>query len=162
VLRALARVDPAVLGTPALLVVGPPGKGADRIEAEVARLSLSQRVRFAGFVPDDDLPVLVGASLALVHPSRDEGFGMTPIEAMAAGVPAVASSVGSLPEVAGAAAVLVDPEDVDGWAAAITRLATDPGHRAEVVKAGDRHQARFTWRRAAADTLAVHDEVLGP
>jgi glycosyltransferase involved in cell wall biosynthesis len=80
---------------------------------------------------------------------------------MAAGVPAVASSAGSVPEVAGAAAVLVDPDDVDGWAAAITRLATDPDHRRAVVAAGDRHQARFTWRRAAADTLAVHDEVLG-
>jgi glycosyltransferase involved in cell wall biosynthesis len=160
VLQALARVAPTALGTPALLVAGPPGKGVAAIEAEVARLGLADRVRFAGFVPDEDLPVLVGASLALVHPSRDEGFGMTPIEAMAAGVPAVASSVGSVPEVTGDAAVLVGPDDVDGWAAAITELATDPERRAVVVEAGNRHQARFTWQRAAADTLAVHDEVL--
>jgi glycosyltransferase involved in cell wall biosynthesis len=161
VLRALTRLAPDVLGPVALLVAGPPGKGADAIEAEVDELGLRDRVRFAGFVPDADLPVLVGASLALVHPSRDEGFGITPIEAMAAGVPALVSAVGSVPEVAGAAAVLLDPDDADAWAAAITALATDEDHRAAVVARGDRHQARFTWRAAAEATLAVHDEVLG-
>jgi glycosyltransferase involved in cell wall biosynthesis len=160
VLRALAQLDPNLLGPVALLAAGPRGKGADAIAAEVDRLGLHDRVRFAGFVPDAELPVLVGASLALVHPSRDEGFGITPIEAMAAGVPAVASAVGSVPEVAGDAAVLVGPDDVDGWAAALTALATDDDHRRSLVARGDRHQARFTWRAAAEATLAVHDEVL--
>jgi glycosyltransferase involved in cell wall biosynthesis len=161
VLQALARVDPALIGRPALLAVGPAGKGAEAIEAEATSLGLGDRVRFAGFVPDDELPVLVGASLALVHPSRDEGFGITPIEAMAAGVPALASAVGSVPEVAGDAAVLVAPDDVDGWAAAITEVAGDPARRAALVDAGRRHQVQFTWRRTAEATMAVHDEVLG-
>jgi alpha-1,3-rhamnosyl/mannosyltransferase len=161
VLRALARIDPARLGTPALLAAGPPGRGANDIEAEVDRLGLHDRVRFAGYVPRGDLPVLVASSLSLVHPSRDEGFGITPIEAMASGVPAIASDAGSIPEVAGAAAVLVDPDDVDGWAGAITAIAEDPDHRAAVVAAGERHQDRFRWSRAALDTMAVHDEVLG-
>ena len=160
VLRALARLDPALLGTTALLSAGPTGKGADEVEAEADRLGLRDRVRFAGFVPDAELPVLVGASLGLVQPSRDEGFGITPIEAMAAGVPALASAVGSVPEVAGEAAVLLDPDDVEGWAAAIAALATDEAHRADLVARGARHQARFTWRAAAEATLAVHDEVL--
>jgi alpha-1,3-rhamnosyl/mannosyltransferase len=161
VLDALARTDPALLGPTALLAVGPPGRGAADITAAAERLGLADRVRFAGFVPDEELPVLVGASLALVHPSRDEGFGLTPIEAMAAGVPALASDVGSLPEVAGGAAVLLDPDDADGWAAAITAVAGDEDHRAALVAAGDRHQSRFTWTRTAQDTLAVHEEVLG-
>jgi alpha-1,3-rhamnosyl/mannosyltransferase len=160
VLQALATLDPMLLGATALLVAGPPGKGAADVEAEDDRLRLGDRVRFAGFVPDEELPVLVGASLALVHPSRDEGFGITPLEAMAAGVPAVASAVGSVPEVTGDAAVLLDPGDVDGWAGAIAALATDGAHRADLVARGSRHQARFTWRAAAEATLAVHDEVL--
>ena len=160
VLRAVAQLDPALLGPTAVLAVGPAGKGAAEVEAEVERLGLRDRVRFAGFVPDGELPVLVGASLALVHPSRDEGFGITPIEAMAAGVPALASAVGSVPEVAGDAAVLLDPDDAEGWAAAIAALATDGAHRADLVARGARHQARFTWRAAAEATLAVHDEVL--
>jgi glycosyltransferase involved in cell wall biosynthesis len=161
VLRALAGTDPALLGPTALLVAGPAGRGAAEVQTEVDRLGLTDRVRFAGFVPADELPVLVGASLALVHPSRDEGFGMTPIEAMASGVPAIASTVGALPEVMGDAGVLVDPDDDDGWAAAITDVAEDPDRRAALVVAGAAHQARFTWRRAALATLAVHDEVLG-
>jgi alpha-1,3-rhamnosyl/mannosyltransferase len=146
----------------ALLVAGPAGRGAAGIEAEADRLGLAGRVRFAGFVSGEDLPVLVGASLALVHPSRDEGFGITPIEAMAAGVPAITSTVGSLPEVVGDAGLLVDPDDHDGWAAAIFGVATDPERRAALVAAGHLRQARFTWRAAAEATLAVHDEVLGP
>lgn len=160
-LRALARTDPALLGTPALLAAGPPGRGAEAIEAEVDRLGLHERVRFAGYVPSDDLPVLVGSSLALVHPSRDEGFGITPIEAMAAGVPAIASDAGSIPEVAGAAAVLVNPDDVDGWAAAITLVASDRDRHDALVQAGDLHQEQFRWARAASETMAIHDAVLG-
>ncbi len=160
VLRGLAGTDPALLGDPALLVAGPLGRGFAAIEAEAARLGLVDRIRFAGFVPDAELPVLLAASLALVHPSRDEGFGMTPLEAMASGVPALASAAGSVPEVAGAAAVLLDPEDPDAWAAAITEVAADPERRFALVAAGLRHEAAFTWRRTAAATLAVHDEVL--
>jgi glycosyltransferase involved in cell wall biosynthesis len=98
--------------------------------------------------------------VGLVHPSRDEGFGLTPIEAMAAGVPALASAVGAVPEVVGDAAVLLDPDDPDAWAAAIAALVGDPAQRAALVAAGDAHQAAFTWRRAAEATRAAHREVL--
>lgn len=160
VVRALAKTDPALLGAPALLAAGPPGVGAEQLAAEVERLGVSDRVRFAGFVPGEDLPVLVGSALALVHPSRDEGFGITPIEAMAAGVPAIASDAGSIPEISGEAARLVDPDDVDGWAAAIAEVAGDAELRAAMVTAGSARQDRFRWARSARDTLAVHDEVL--
>lgn len=159
-IRALAEIDPALLGRPSLLLIGPPGDGASDLRAEVDRLDLARRVRFAGYVASDELPVLMGSSLALVHPSRDEGFGITPVEAMAAGVPAIASNAGSIPEITGAAAILVDPDDVDGWAAAITAVALDEDHRNDLITAGHERQELFRWERAAAQTLALHDQVL--
>lgn len=160
-LRALARVDPALLGDPGLLIVGPEGNEATEVHAAVEQLGLEDRVRFTGYVPRDDLPGLVGAAAALVHPSRDEGFGLTPLEAMAAGTAVVASTAGSLREVVADAGVLVDPDDIDGWAGAITRVVGDPDAQAALVAAGDKRQDRFRWARAATETLAVHDEVLG-
>jgi alpha-1,3-rhamnosyl/mannosyltransferase len=161
VLRALASLDPAVLGHPALVVAGPRWDRSDRVEAEVDALGLADRVRFAGYVPHDELPVLVGSAAALVHPSRDEGFGLTPLEAMAAGVPALVAGSGSLPEVVGEGGALLDVDDPDAWAAAIHAVATDPACRQRLVVAGERHQARFTWERTATATLAVYDELLG-
>jgi glycosyltransferase involved in cell wall biosynthesis len=160
VLEALARTDPALLGATALLVAGPPGQGSAVTQAAIDRLGLAGRVRLAGFVPDGDLAPLLSASLALVHPSLEEGFGLTPLEAMAAGAPVVASAAGAIPEVVGSAALLVAPDDVDGWAAAIDELAADPDRRAEVAAAGLAHQAAFTWARTATETAAVHSEVL--
>ncbi|CAN5518866.1 glycosyltransferase family 1 protein [soil metagenome] len=160
-LQALARVEPARLGDPGLLVVGPEGAEAAEVHTAVERLGLQARVRFTGYVPREDLPGLVGAAAALVHPSRDEGFGLTPLEAMAAGTAVVASTAGSLREVVADAGVLVDPDDVDGWAEAITRVVGDPEMQASLVAAGDRRQDHFRWARAATETLAVHDEVLG-
>jgi alpha-1,3-rhamnosyl/mannosyltransferase len=159
--RALALVDPAALGPVARLVAGSAGRGAGAVEAAVAGAGLTDRIRFAGFVPDADLRVLLGASAALVHPSLEEGFGLTPLEAMAAGAPAVASAVGSVPEVVGDGAILVDPHDADAWAAAITTVTGDADARGALVAAGTARQARFTWRRTAEETAAVHAEVLG-
>lgn len=160
VVEALGRVAPDLLGPVALLLAGPPGIGAERVTTAVERLGLTGRVRVAGFVAHADLPVLTAAALALVHPSRDEGFGLTPLEAMAAGTPVIASDAGSIPEVVGGAARLVGPDDVDGWAAAITDLAGSPEQRAALVEAGTAQQAPYTWDRTAAATAAVHRSVL--
>lgn len=160
VVRALARVAPATIGTPALLVVGPSGRGAAAVRDEVDRLGLTQRVRFAGYVPGVALPTLLAGALALVHPSLDEGFGLTPLEAMAAGTAVLASNAGSLPEVVGDGGVLLVPDDADAWAGAIEAVATDDEHRDAVVAAGARHQARFTWEATARATMAAHLEVL--
>lgn len=160
VLHAVASMGPGVLGTPALLCAGPRGVGAGEVDDLVDRLGLRDRVRLAGYVPSDDLPILLGAALALVHPSYDEGFGMTPIEAMAAGVPALASDRGALPEIVDDGGVLLDPDDVDGWAAAIADIAADPDRRASLIARGDARQKHFVWSRVATETSEVYDDLL--
>lgn len=156
VLEAMARAP----GRHQLLAVGPAGHGAADVEAKVAALGLEARVTFTGYVDRDDVPVLVGSAVALVHPSRDEGFGLTPLEAMAAGVPALVARRGSLAEVVGDAGVLLDPDDPDAWAAAIEQVTGDPDHRAALVRAGDERQAGYTWERTAGETVAVYRELL--
>jgi len=157
-IRAVAKLDPGLLGSPALLAVGPRGIGAEEIDDEIARLGVGDRVRLGGYAADGDLPALIAGAFALLHPSRDEGFGFTPVEAMAAGVPVVASDAGSLPEVVGDAGVLVDPDDTSAWADAVERLAHDESLRAELVARGTARQERFRWDRVARDTAAIYDE----
>ena len=94
--------------------------------AQVERSGLSERVLFPGYVPDEDVPALLSAATAFVFPSLYEGFGIPVLEAGACGVPVITCNTSSLPEVAGDAALLVDPHDVDAIAEAMYRLVTDP------------------------------------
>ncbi len=160
VVDALAELEPDVLDRPALLAVGPTPESITGLEAALERAA-DDVVRFTGFVTDPDLRALLAGALALVHPSLDEGFGFTPLEAMALGTPALASTSGSLPEMVGDGGALLPPDDPSAWAAAITRLREEPEWRAELVAAGLRHQAGFRWDRTAADVLAIHLDVLG-
>lgn len=158
-LQAYAAARPAV-GVP-LVLAGAPGLGAEQVLAEVARLRLESAVRVAGYVPAEDLPALLASALALVHPSIYEGFGFTPLEAMASDTPVAASRGGSLPEVVGEAGLLVEPENVAAWQEALLRLALDSGLRQTLRAAGRVRARQFTWERAARATLAVYGEVLG-
>ncbi|MBC8327964.1 MAG: glycosyltransferase family 4 protein [Planctomycetes bacterium] len=118
--------------------------------------SLADRVRFLGFVDDAELPRRVADALALVLPSRFEGFGMPVVEAMAAGTPVLCSDRGALPEVAGGAARLFDADDAEGLAELLLQVEQDPDLRAGLRQAGLRRAADFSWRRCAADTLAAY------
>lgn len=153
---ALHRLPPRG-EAPELLVVGPDRRGGEATRAALE--ALGPRVRLAGYAPEADLPGLVAGARALVHPSRDEGFGLVPIEAMAAGAPVLAGAAAAVAEVAGGAACLLDPDDADAWAAAVARLDDDPAWRAGLVAAGRERAAAFTWEAAAAATLAVYAEV---
>lgn len=114
-------------------------------------------VRALGLVDDAHLPGLYAGARAFVLPSRYEGFGLTCLEAMAAGVPVVAAAAGALPETCAGAAVLVDPDDRDGLADALCATVLDPGAAAGRVAAGRRRAAELTWERAArrVDTLLI-------
>ncbi|HMQ55751.1 MAG TPA: glycosyltransferase family 1 protein, partial [Anaerolineae bacterium] len=109
-LQAFAHVRPAA----SLVIAGGQGWYFDEILAEVRRLHLESRVRFLGFVDEADLPLLYNLATVFVYPSLYEGFGLPVLEAMACGVPVVASRRSALPEVVGAAGQLIDPVDIEG------------------------------------------------
>jgi glycosyltransferase involved in cell wall biosynthesis len=142
-----------------LVLAGQKGWLYDDILAQVRKLGLSDRVVLTGYVPDADLPALLSGALAFVFPSLYEGFGLPLLEAMACGTPAICSDASSLPEVAGDAALLVDPTDTEALADALARLVVDEGLRRELVERGFRQMQRFSWRRCAEETLRVLEEV---
>ncbi len=126
----------------------------------VKQLSLQDRVVFLGRVPEEDLPALYSAADLFVYPSLYEGFGLPVLEAMACGVPVVCSSTSSLPEIAGQAAVVVDPLDLSQLARALERVLGDSDLRASMRQEGLKQAARFSWERTAKETLAVYRQVL--
>jgi glycosyltransferase involved in cell wall biosynthesis len=140
-----------------LLIAGGRGWLYQDILAEVEKHG--DRVRILGFVDDADLPALYRNAVLFAFPSLYEGFGFPVLEAMACGVPVVTSSVSSLPEVAGDAALLVDPLDVDGLAEAMARALEDADLRQAMVARGLVQAAWFTWERAARQLLAAFDGV---
>ena len=140
-----------------LHLAGPPGWGQDDLERAIARMAHGDRVRRLGWV-DDVGPVLAGASV-FVYPSRYEGFGLPPLEAMRVGVPVVATSVGSLPEVLGDAALLVPAGDPAALADAVHQVLTDESLRARLVGAGRRRVAAYSWQAAGDALVAVYRDL---
>jgi glycosyltransferase involved in cell wall biosynthesis len=143
-----------------MIVVGGQGWLYDTALARVATLGLTGRVRFVGHVPDDDLPLWYNAATVFVYPSRYEGFGLPPLEALACGTPTITSSTTSLPEVVGEAALLVEPGDADALAVMLRRVLAEPALRARLSAAGPPRAASFTWARAAAATRAAYGAAL--
>ncbi len=135
-----------------------PRAGA-RLEA-IERHGLLTRVRDLGVVPDGDLVALMAEADALALPSLAEGFGLPVLEAMAAGTPVVCSNRGALPEVAGDAALVVDPLDADALAGALLRITSDETLRRDLAARGRERAARFSAREAARRTADVYREVL--
>ena len=129
------------------------------IDRTIKALGLEHRVRHIGYVPEEDLHCLYQGARALLYVTRHEGFGFPLIEAMACGTPAITSTDASLPEVAGDAALLVAPEDVTGIAGAIERVLEDEDLRSDLIRKGYRNIERFSWRRAAAETIDLYHEI---
>ncbi len=144
-----------------LVVIGDETSKHPGLRQAVHRHRLDKHVRFFGFQPAATLVTFYRLARAFVFPSLYEGFGLPPLEAMANGTPVVTSNVSSLPEVAGNAALLVDPYDVASIAEGIRRAVTDEALRADLIAKGHARAREFSWARAAADTLAVYREVAG-
>jgi glycosyltransferase involved in cell wall biosynthesis len=130
------------------------------LQASYSDLFEDGRLKMLDFVPDDDLPALYSGAEALIYPSVLEGFGLPVLEAMRCGTPVLTSSTSSLPEVAGDAALLVNPHDIEEIMVGMQRLADDSTLRADLVARGLRQAAQFTFRRTAEETLRVYHELL--
>jgi len=143
-----------------LVIAGRQGWLFEEILAQARELGPA--VQFIGGVLPEDLPALYSAARLFVLPSLYEGFGLPVLEAMACGTPVVCSHASSLPEVAGDAALLVEPHDVDGLAAALQRALTDEALRGGMIERGLAQAARFSWEKAARETLAVYRAVSYP
>jgi len=113
------------------------------------------------YVADDELPALYAGAVALLLPSRFEGFGFPALEAMGCGAPVIASTAGSLPEIVDGAGILLSPDDEAGWTRAILATADDTIERQRLVEAGAARQSGFTWESAARQTWDVLDRAAG-
>jgi len=131
-----------------LAIVGKYGWGKD--------INISQpNIKRLGYVPDDDLPSLYSGALCFVYPSLYEGFGLPVLEAMACGCPVITSSVSSLPEVAGKAAVLVDPTDETSLLRSLRKIIYQPALAKTLSLAGKRRASQFSWEKTAQEFLSV-------
>jgi len=143
--------------TPLLVVAGHWDPRYPQARAAAERLGLGESVRFLPGMPEADLPALYSGALLFAFPSRYEGFGLPPLEAMACGTPVLCCDTSSLPEVVGPAALRVAPTP-DALAAGLARLLTDHTLRAELRQAGSQRAALFSWRKTAEATLAVYEQ----
>ncbi|MFQ3566074.1 MAG: glycosyltransferase family 1 protein [Aggregatilineales bacterium] len=139
----------------ALVLAGAKGWLYDATWTHEANGSPTPGVFLTGYVDDEDKGALYAGALAFVFPSLHEGFGFPVLEAMACGTPVLCSSTSSLPELAGEAALLVDPLDIDAIADGMDRLACDGDLRAKLRARGQARAAAFTWERAAQGALAA-------
>jgi glycosyltransferase involved in cell wall biosynthesis len=151
-------------GPPAILAIAGRALGADPalfpdIDGLIAEERLESWVRRLD-VPHVDNPLLYNAATAFAYPSRYEGFGLPPLEAMACGTPAVVADASSLPAVVGDAALRVPPDDVAGWTTALWRLLGDRTLRAELRRRGLERAALFSYERVARETLTIYEHVI--
>ena len=133
--------------------------GAEAVHAAAQQSPFASEIRFLGFVSDQDLPNLYRAADVFVYPSLYEGFGMPPIEAMACGCPVICSTSGSLGEVVGDAAAIVDPRDINSIANQLGLLAVDANVREHFRQAGFARAKQFDWNRTALETLSLYSRI---
>jgi glycosyltransferase involved in cell wall biosynthesis len=144
-----------------LVIIGDTISQFPAVRHAVIKSRVENVVRFLGFVPFDTLRCFYESAAAFVFPSRYEGFGLPPLEAMACGAPVVVSNVSSLPEVVGDAAVQVNPENVFDIARGIKEVLLDEELRATLIRRGREQAARFSWNWTARQVLEIYEEAAG-
>ncbi len=159
-IRAFAQAKRSAHLPHSLAIVGAPGWKQSGIERVIEQQGVTGDVIFAGYVPQAELPVWYRAAELLVYPSLFEGFGLPPLEAMASGIPVIASNSSSLPEVVGDGGILVPPTDQSILAEAIISGVGDHARRAALIERGLIQAAKFSWEKAARETVQVYRSVL--
>jgi len=139
-----------------LVMAGKPGWLYEEVYRKVEQLDLGQSTFFLGRVPDEDLHQLFVGARCLAHPAYYEGFGLSPLEAMACGTPTIVSNTSSMPEVVGDAGLIIDPSDWEEIAVAMHRLLTEDELHKELSQKGLQRASVFSWSRAASETLDVY------
>ena len=139
-----------------LVLAGSDGTGAEQIRQQIQASPARERIRLLGYVDQDTLAKLYRTAAAFAFPSLDEGFGLPVLEAMSAGLPVVTSNRSALGEVAGEAALRVDPDQTEGIQLALERVLFDTDCRQRLIEAGYKRAAEFTWEKTAAATLKVY------
>ena len=148
-------------GTTRLVLAGEKTWSRAEVDATIARLGLREDVIELGNIPRAALPPLYSGALAFVFPSLWEGFGLPIVEAMACGTPVITGNLSAMPEIAGGAALLVDPNRVDSIAEAMLRIAREQGLREALIEKGLSRAREFDWDRTARETLAIYQRLGG-
>ena len=143
-----------------LILIGYQGWCSEHLHERIKAAVSEGWVRYLGFVEATELPLLYAGARVFVFPSLYEGFGLPVLEAMASGIPVVCSNASTLPEVAGEAAAMCDPKDVDTLSELINRALQDDNWPERAVKKGLLQAAKFSWKRCATETATVYKEVL--
>lgn len=143
-----------------LAIAGGKGWLDNPIYAAISDMHMEDFVHFIGFVADEDLPALYKGAVCLAFPSLYEGFGLPVLEAMASGIPVLTSNISSLPEVAGDAAITVDPYDVDAITDGLERIILDTDLRSDLIQKGLARANEFTWEKSARQLLGIYQHLL--
>ena len=142
-----------------LVIAGWKGWGEKQLKRKLKELGLEKQVFLTGYVDNNTLACLYSGAQAFVYPSLYEGFGLPVLEAMACGCPVICSNKASLPEVAGEAALYIDPYNPESLANTLERLLTDTEMRKAFVKAGLKRTKQFSWQKTALKTIEVFKQV---
>lgn len=156
--QALLRAN---ANAPRLVIAGRKGWLYQPVFDRVRELGLDAQVHFTDWVDEADAPALMNLADVFVFPSLYEGFGLPPLEAMACGIPVICSNASSLPEIMGEAGILFEPHDTHALVQAMSRVLENEGTRQALRKAGLEQAQKFSWERAARETLQVYEEAVG-